>query len=209
MVIDHVGAAFFPGVMIWRIIGRIAFPIFAYCLVVGCLYTRDIKKYLLRLLVFAVISQPVYLLNWYGIYSLQQWLQLNIVFTLFFGAIAVYGLMDLRRRWWMLLPVVAAFMWLKLEYGWYGLALIVAFYVFRKHRWLSLAVITAILAVKLFEAPFVSVGDARLGAQGLAILALPFIYIQTNLKLRVNKYFYYAFYPAHLALIYTFKYVLK
>ena len=47
MVIDHVGSAFFPQYPVFRWIGRLAFPIFAYCLTVGLLYTHDIKKYLM------------------------------------------------------------------------------------------------------------------------------------------------------------------
>ena len=48
MAIDHIGAVFFPESVILRIIGRIAFPLFAYCLVIGYLYTSDVKKYLRR-----------------------------------------------------------------------------------------------------------------------------------------------------------------
>ena len=58
MVIDHVGTAFFPEYPAFRWAGRLAFPILAYCLTVGLLYTRDIRKYLLRLGAFALISQP-------------------------------------------------------------------------------------------------------------------------------------------------------
>ena len=56
MTIDHVGGVFFPEYPVFRYIGRLAFPIFAYCLTVGLLYTHDIKKYLARLALFAVIS---------------------------------------------------------------------------------------------------------------------------------------------------------
>ena len=62
MLIDHVGGAFFPEVGAFRWIGRLAFPIFCYCLTVGLLYTRNIKRYLGRLAVFAVVSQPFYVL---------------------------------------------------------------------------------------------------------------------------------------------------
>ena len=62
MLIDHVGGAFFPEVGVFRWIGRLAFPIFCYCMTVGLLYTRDVKRYLGRLAVFAVISQPFYVL---------------------------------------------------------------------------------------------------------------------------------------------------
>lgn len=62
MLIDHIGGAFFPTVGMFRWIGRLAFPIFCYCLTVGLLYTHDIKRYLGRLALFAVISQPFYVL---------------------------------------------------------------------------------------------------------------------------------------------------
>ena len=195
MLVDHIGAVFFPYVFIWRIIGRIAFPIFAYCLVVGCLHTRDMRKHLLRMFVFAVISQPVYVLNFYG--RIEYWHHLNIMFTLFFGAVAVHGLMDLRRRWWMLLPVIAACVFLELEYGMYGIVLILVFYVFREKRWLSLLAAAVVLALPFY------VGGFRSGIQGFAVLALPFIYVRTNLNVKINKYFFYAFYPAHLLVIFA------
>ena len=58
MLADHVGGAFFPEVGPFRWIGRLAFPIFCYCMTVGLLYTRDVKRYLGRLAVFAAVSQP-------------------------------------------------------------------------------------------------------------------------------------------------------
>ena len=55
MLIDHIGGAFFQEVGAFRWIGRVAFPIFCYCMTVGLLYTRDVKRYLGRLAVFALI----------------------------------------------------------------------------------------------------------------------------------------------------------
>ena len=204
MLIDHIGASFFPQVIILRVIGRIAFPIFAYCIVAGCLYTRDIRKYLLRLLVFAIISQPVYVLNVFG--RFEYWFHLNIMFTLLFGAFAVYSLMDFRRRWWLLLPCIAACVFLHLEYGTYGIILIVAFYMLREKRWLSAVVLTLILALPAIR--FVN-GVIKLNYQGFAVLAAPFIYARTDTKLRLNKYFFYVFYPAHLWVIFAVGRVLK
>ena len=48
-LIDHIGGAFFPEVGVFRWIGRLAFPIFCYCLTVGLMYTHDIRRYLGRL----------------------------------------------------------------------------------------------------------------------------------------------------------------
>ena len=57
MVIDHIGVLFFPENMMFRIIGRLSFPIFAFLIVEGFIYTRDIKKYILRVVTFGIISE--------------------------------------------------------------------------------------------------------------------------------------------------------
>lgn len=44
MLIDHIGHVFFPEEAAFRWIGRLAFPIFSYCLTVGLVYTRSIKS---------------------------------------------------------------------------------------------------------------------------------------------------------------------
>ena len=60
MLIDHIGAVFYPQVTLFRIIGRIAFPIFAYQIGVGYKNTKNLRKYLLRLLLVGIISQVPY-----------------------------------------------------------------------------------------------------------------------------------------------------
>ena len=59
MLIDHLGVAVFGNLTEMRILGRIALPIYAWCLVVGCEYTHNIFRYALRLLLLAAISQPM------------------------------------------------------------------------------------------------------------------------------------------------------
>ena len=62
MLTDHIGLFFFPQIEIFRVVGRIAFPLFAFGVAVGCYYTKNIKKYTIRLLVFALFSTiPHYL----------------------------------------------------------------------------------------------------------------------------------------------------
>ena len=59
MLIDHIGVALFPYVEIFRIIGRLAFPIFAYMIAEGCRYTKNRKKYLGIILGMAIVFQLV------------------------------------------------------------------------------------------------------------------------------------------------------
>ena len=59
MTCDHVGLQLLPDVLILRIIGRLALPIFAYMIAEGCRYTRNRKRYLLRMAGLAALCQGV------------------------------------------------------------------------------------------------------------------------------------------------------
>ena len=52
MTIDHIGLAFFPQQMLFRVIGRLAFPIYAYMIAEGCRYTRSMGKYLRGIILY-------------------------------------------------------------------------------------------------------------------------------------------------------------
>lgn len=108
MVIDHAAACrldrvFFPAFskvyMISRAIGRMAFPIYAFCLVEGFRHSHDLRRYGGRLLLLGVISQLPYaftLNRWYLEPAFGEvfpadpsraFRNLNILFTLFIGLV--------------------------------------------------------------------------------------------------------------------------
>ena len=89
MLVDHIGGAFFPEIPVFRWIGRLAFPLFCYCMTVGMLYTHDIKRYLGRLGLFALISQPFWILAFNAEDFWGNLLNLNIFFTLFMSLLTV------------------------------------------------------------------------------------------------------------------------
>ena len=82
MLIDHLGVSFFPDVPFLRMIGRIAFPLYCFFIVLGLTRTRNQKRYLQRLLIIALISQIPYNLVF-------PTLRLNVVFGLLAGAMLI------------------------------------------------------------------------------------------------------------------------
>lgn len=204
MVVDHIGKAFFPDQILFTIIGRIAFPLFAYCIVVGCLYTSNFTKYLERLGVFAIVSQPFFVAAFHPTTEgfFQQILNVNIFFTLIAGALTIRALMDVKKYGWLLIIVVVMELFLGLDYGFYGIILMVLFYVGRKNSTLSFILVFLWMTLLNGLGNEIPIGSVSVNPQFFAILALPFIYVHTTFQPKINKYFFYAFYPAHLLLIF-------
>ncbi|WP_312694011.1 TraX family protein, partial [Caproiciproducens sp.] len=81
MLTDHIGAILFPSVLLFRIIGRLSFPLFCFLISEGLLYTANLKGYLERLFFFALISEVPYDLAFHGTVYYPQ--SQNVFFTLF------------------------------------------------------------------------------------------------------------------------------
>ena len=224
MFIDHLGAAIFPQYRIMRIIGRIAFPIFAYCIAVGCIYTHNIAKYALRVLVIGLLTQPLYatslnhlakggfdwLHNFYRIdlivkhyYLIPHWV---IHFTLFIGILLIW---TIKKQNYALTAALLAVCWyLKgyINYGMYGIFLILIFYALIDRPLASLVWMAAYMAwyglPQFREQLFTWPDHLTVYTQFWALLALPLIYIPMHTNIKVNKWVFYLFYPAHLLVIY-------
>ncbi|MBP5173805.1 MAG: hypothetical protein ILP01_02550 [Clostridia bacterium] len=90
MLADHVGYRFYrvlPAASLLRTAGRIAFPIFAFMVAEGAKKSRNRQKYLLRLFIFGLVSEPVYDFFLYGkAFSLKG---ANVMYTLALGLASV------------------------------------------------------------------------------------------------------------------------
>ena len=224
MLIDHAGKMLFPQYRVMRCIGRIAFPIYAYCIAVGCVYTKDALKYLRRVVVLALISQPIYAvamdhtvpsmfsvpfaehpLTAVANFYLGSWNHPSILATLTFGIMIIW---TIRNRQLALTAALFLLVWKiegSLDYGMKGVLLMVLFYLFCMKWWISLPVMAAYMIWWGLQGSgyTLAIGGLQIrhGIQMYAALALIPIYIHTRTRLKLNKYIAYAFYPAHLALI--------
>ena len=198
MVIDHIGAILFPSVLILRVIGRLSFPLFAFSTFIGYFKTKNLKKYLLRLLILAVISQPIYMIAFDRFY-----LSLNIFFTLIFELIIIY-LLDKKKWWYLPIPVVLMFL-LNVNYCEQLLILVPIFYYTRSKDFLfAISMITFYFNYAVSY----SSGTFPITIYAFGIFALPFMLIKTKSNIRINKWFYYIFYPVHLLILLAIKYII-
>ncbi|SDC90282.1 TraX protein [Paenibacillus sp. UNCCL117] len=122
MTIDHIGYVFFPDEQLWRIIGRVAFPVYAYLLVEGYKHTRNVRRYMLRLLLLFAVSQVPYM-------ALFQTKELNVIGTLLLSVVVLWAA-DQSKLWLkaLLIPACsAALLLLDIDYGLYGLLLVLIY----------------------------------------------------------------------------------
>ncbi len=131
MIIDHLGAVVFTGVPEMRILGRIAFPIYCWCMVVGFHYTRSIPRYLLRILAVGLISQPLY-----AVAMNHALTKPNIFLTLFLALLGLWGIRENKygSRFWAPVLVVYLGTVLGVDYGWKGVLFLMLLYAARGSR---------------------------------------------------------------------------
>lgn len=232
MTIDHIGAIFFPYVKMWRIVGRLAFPIFCYCLAVGCEYTRSPKRYAARLGIMALVSQPLYVLalnhvssamkdltfenpvidavRWY----VMSFSTCNIMVALFIGALLIW---TLKHKKWLLSALVAILVlfldrtgWLDSSYGLKGILLMLAFWLTLDKKSVLPVAVGAYMIWWGLQYRGYSLFGINFGIQTFAVLALIFICLPLKGKrIRIPKWLFYAYYPLHLAVMYAVTFLIK
>lgn len=205
MVIDHVGSSFFPEAIWMRAVGRLAMPIFAFCIAEGYLHTSSRKRYLCRLGVFAVISElPFDLAVSGGLETTHQ----NIMLTFF---LAVLGLMlydrirgenptGLRTALGVGAVMLMAVLSLVLgaDYTIFAILGVFLFYVLQGYgHWKRQLGGMAFLGLSRTMGFY--------AATGLAVIPL---LMYNGQKGRGLKWLFYAFYPAHLLLLYCLRRIL-
>lgn len=179
--------------MLFRMFGRIAFPLFAFLLVEGFLHTRDRRRYGVRLLLFALISEIPWNLIWGGRPFCPT---RNVFFTLLLGYLALCALEgyknNIRSLFASLMGLLVISVVLRADFGSAGFGFIMLLYVLRTRP-----VIRAVI------------GSCVLGSRWVAGLAFIPIALYSGergfVKGPVFKYLFYLFYPLHLLILYLIR----
>lgn len=191
MLIDHIGLMFFPEDLTYRMIGRVAFPLYCWFLVQGYRHTRHLGRYMRRLLVLACLSQVPFTL------ATGRW-ELNVIFTLLFCLAALYATERVQPEWKKLLALAAilcAFAAVPMDYGLYGLLLVFVYRYLDKWKLL--------LGHLLVDATFWTLSGPGYGLQLFSLLGSLLIVMRLPEKMPArSRWIYRGFYPVHLALLY-------
>lgn len=194
MLIDHIGAVLFPDYLIFRMIGRLAFPIYCFLIVEGYTYTHNLKKYMSRLLIFAFISEIPFDLAFNNtlLYMKHQ----NVFFTLFLGLTSIYSIDYFKHnKTKQAIAVtgtclIAALM--HCDYSFIGVLMILGFYLFKNNKKYLIA-FEAFLTLPLSLEPF-------------ALISFIPIFMYNKKRGYTIKYLFYIFYPLHLVILYLIWY---
>ncbi len=212
MTIDHVGMTFFPGTITFRYIGRLAFPLFALGVAEGVANTRNHRKYLFRLALFALISEiPFNLIQQDRMFDIDpsfleymdasfmlSMINTNVIFTFLAGACICVMVGKKLKIWEYVLYTLVAVgvLYLNSDYGIYGITMVVISYLTIRYRDLYSGPIVGVVVSSLWVA----------GPQMWAIMAIIPIILYSGESGRfasdgANRVFSavnYLFYPVHM-----------
>ncbi len=189
MTIDHVGYHLYPTTDLYRIIGRICFPLIAFLIVEGYKHTSSFKRYVFRMFIFAVIIQV-------GL-SFSGENLVNIFFTLLIGLIAIEAIE--KGKSFLVIPLLVLPSLFMFDYGYYGILLIVLMYYAKS------ALIMAFVSFNIFFIEIIPLTEfsryRMIPIQYYSLLALPLILMYNGLEGKKMKYFFYFYYPIHILII--------
>lgn len=227
MLIDHIGYVLFPQILVIRILGRIAFPIFAFMIAEGCHYTKNKIKYFLMVFVLGVFCQGVY-----AIFDSSSALDVNILITFSISILIVYALQTFKGSLFeekinylklvlSLLSLVALIVgtyflgnYVYIDYGFWGVLSPAFLTLIRMPKGASNRVWQKIdnhfTRLLCFSGGLVLVAFSLGGIQFYSLLSLILLLLYSGKRGKYKlKYFFYIFYPTHLAIIQGIAYLMQ
>ena len=222
MLLDHLWATIIPGNQWMTLVGRMAFPIFAFLIVEGYVHTSDYKKYIKRLLIFGLLSEIPFNLIYTGslIFPFHQ----NVMFTLALGLLIISEIDKIKSNKEIKIKVKSVFKILLfllisiigfVDYGITGVLTILVFYLFKdfKFAWIGQLISLVLLYIVFFKGQSIIINifnyEYFLPIQAAGILSLLLIWLYNGKRgkdSKLIKYSFYCFYPVHMLLIYLIYY---
>lgn len=213
MTIDHLTWAFFPGTQaVWyvfalHIIGRLTAPIMWFFIAEGCHYTHDIRRYIGRLFLFAVISHFAYDFA-FGIpfvpLSTGIFNQTSVMWSLAWAAVLIAVCRkDSVRQWAKILLIIAGCL-VTFPSDWSTIAMICPFYLYTHRGKFRKQAADIVIWSAVYAAVYFLFLDRRYGIlQMFTFLAIPILaqYSGNRGNWKGMKWFFYIYYPAHLVVI--------
>ena len=215
MIIDHIGFIFFPSELIYRAIGRLALPLFAYQMAVGFSHTKNKRNHILKLLVFAIICQIPYMLM-LNLYRIPM--TLNILFTFVLSLLTIstleritfdksfikhFNFKALFKNCWLLvlsIGLIALGCYLNVDYTWYGIILTTIFYFTLKNKVLSISLFFILINLKFL------IGKSTMDALAYSSLFdIIFILFFNGKKDYSHPWIFYLLYILHFVLLLLIK----
>lgn len=217
MLIDHIGVILLPDALVLRIIGRIAFPIYAFMIAEGCEYTKNKLRYFLSIFVLGIACQIVYYIYGGGT-------DMGILITFSLSILVTYAMQYLKKvildgerdrgkqciAILVFLSAIAGTYLLNrnfdIDYGFLGCMIPVFASVFRKsHSNASLhfeKLDTLTVHVFMLGIGLIILSYASGGIQSYSLYAIPLLLLYSGKRgKRKMKSFFYIFYPAHLVVL--------
>lgn len=210
MLIDHVGAILLPETVILRCIGRLAFPIFAFFIAEGYAHTRSFGRYLLRMAIWAAVSEIPFNLE-FGHFFVPG--RQNVLWTFCLALLTLRGLEELRRETGgarylgcgaALAAGFAAGELLHVDYGGWGVLSVVLFYLCREGRYARCGLLLGMLALNglCIGSMKTAVFGIQVPIQIFAVAALPLLWLYNGRPgAKGWRWAFYVFYPAHLLVL--------
>ncbi len=228
MVIDHIAYAFVPTgtalSIVMHFIGRTTGPIMFFSAVEGYHHTSNIRKYILRLTIFTIISWfPFLYFRYGGDFSNMEFMRPNVIYTILLGVLSIH----IRRNTHIKNPAIKIFLILMLiiccvpaDWGCTGVMIIIVFdYFYGNFKQQAFAYclivlldmqVLAMLTQPFFglfydhvfyvDAEFYLYSIEQFGAF-IPIMLLTFYNGKHGAKTKFSKWFFYVFYPFHLLLL--------
>lgn len=220
MFIDHAGKMLFPQLTWMRLIGRLAFPLFAYGIAVGAAMTKHPQPYITRVAALALVSQPLYAVAlghtnnaMYAVpfaqhplralytFYIKSWETPSILLPLLLGLLLLLCIRERKYIPALLIYVLCERFSGSLDYGVGGIRLMILFYLFLEYPALCFAVTTAYMLVWALDGRGYPIFGVQFGMRLFAVPAVVLASLPIRRKTQLPKWLTYGFYPAHLIIL--------